>query len=294
MSELEFDQQQQNLAYELEALSRLIRHHLATEKNDSVQTDVDAIAEHVHEGTDRVLAMARLCRDLPLSDWQELIEQLGFKQWIAFPLNGDIFPYLMHLQERLEDLAVQVEQDPLTGLFNRRAYDRLLLQEMERSKRQNSYLSLAVLDLDDFKQVNDTYGHPAGDTVLIGLAKAMRETKRAYDLAARIGGEEFALILPGTGGHKCKAMLQRVLDLFSSMQFTHEGKTFSCTFSAGVSSFRGRAQVDSQTFHALADKALYEAKKEKNRIIVQRVTEEPVFPKATMVHMDEKQFLFSG
>src|SRR5690606_12514890 len=90
---------------------------------------------------------------------------------------------------------------------------------MERVEGGNGQVSIAVLDIDDFKQVNDTYGHACGDEVLRGLAQVMREIARAYDVAARIGGEEFALILPGAAALSAKALVERMLEAFRTRSF---------------------------------------------------------------------------
>lgn len=274
----------ENLGRELEALSRLIR-------DFSVR---DCVALDPNSG-DRVVALARLCRDLPVEEWQALSQQPDFKQWLAFPLNAAAYPYLVQLQERLDNLAYQSDHDAMTGVYNRRAFERLLDQEMQRVQREAGHLSLAILDVDNFKKVNDTYGHPCGDEVLIALARAVVTSKRTYDIAARLGGEEFSIILPGIGPQKAASILERMLKLFRAKTFRCADTNFNVTFSAGVASTNGSRKTRTTELLAIADKALYQAKAEgKNRVNVQRMPSELEVLRTTMVHADEKKFLFSG
>ncbi len=273
------------LANELESLSRLIR-----------DFSCKSPAGQPCDKSERVVALARLCRDLPVNEWQELATRPDFEQWLAFPLNGSAFPYLRHIQERLDTLAYQSEHDALTGLYNRRAFIRILEQEIQRTQREASYLSLAILDLDKFKLVNDTHGHPVGDDVLVGLARAMMSAKRTYDIASRMGGEEFAIVLPSTGPQRAKSMIERLLRLFRAEQFVgQEGARFSVTFSAGIASMHGRFKTTANTLIELADKALYQAKSQgRNTVVGMRVAEEIEYQRSTMVHSEEKKFLFFG
>ena len=141
----------------------------------------------------------RLLQGVTPDEWETLAEKHDFRQWLTLPINGDAFPHLKQIQLTLERLAYQTDHDALTGLANRRAFDRILDIEIERSKRTRSPLSLAILDLDNFKQINDTYGHLKGDEVLARFAGQLKASTRRYDLAARFGGEEFALIMAGSG-----------------------------------------------------------------------------------------------
>lgn len=279
----EISQSRDKLLKELESLDRLIRHHGQFETG-------------TRRGyQERVVALARLCRDLPLDEWEGLLKDAGLKQWMAFPINGEAFPFLAHLQDRLEELSYQTEHDPLTGLLNRRAFDHLLGVELSRANREGYHLTLAILDVDNFKRINDTHGHPCGDEVLTALARTLRENKRSYDVAARIGGEEFAVILPSAGPNRSQAMLERVLSAFRGIRFEcGKGEDFNVSFSAGMAHCKGKVRTRAKDFVALADKALYMAKEQgKNRIVLTHVPDERLTPKATMVKSEEKRFLFS-
>ncbi|MFP5221250.1 MAG: GGDEF domain-containing protein [Acidobacteriota bacterium] len=246
-----------------------------------------------HEG----LIIARLCSGLSLAEWDEIAKEGQFVQWLALPVSGDATPHLERIQRTLEELAHQTRHDPLTGLANRRAFEKNLKMELERAYRSGSSLSLAILDLDDFKSVNDTYGHVCGDRVLAATAGTLLSHKRGYDLAARIGGEEFALILPGSGLVQAEATLGRVLEEAKSRKVLCEGvpTPVSVTCSVGLVCTKGKMVMSVDRFVDMADKALYEAKAQgKDRIVKAPIPDLLETPQATLVHAQEKQFLFTG
>ncbi len=244
----------------------------------------------------RYLALVRLVEGLSLDEWQKIAAGLDQQGWLALPLDvADGLP-LQALQETLENLAYQRDHDTLTGLANRRAFDRHLNLEMQRSIRTQTDLSLLMLDIDNFKQINDTYGHPVGDQVLIRLAGLLKRSVRAYDLAARVGGEEFCVILPGASAWRAQILGKRILEKFRAEMFTTpEGASFSATFSAGTAT--AACHLDSMGCEELftqADNAMYLAKREgKNRVATVKsnrlITENPA-----LVKPDEKLFLFTG
>ncbi|MBI4807030.1 MAG: GGDEF domain-containing protein [Desulfovibrio sp.] len=243
------------------------------------------------------LIIARLCSGLTMADWKELVHDGHFINWLALPASGDATPHLASIQRTLEELAHQTRHDPLTGLANRRAFEKNLKLELERAYRSGSSLSLAILDLDDFKAVNDTYGHLCGDRVLMGIAAALLGHKRGYDMAARIGGEEFALILPGSGLMQAESSLERLLNESREHKVTCEGvdEPVGVTCSVGLVCTKGKMPLSVDRFVDLADKALYEAKAQgKNRIVKAPIPDLMETPQATLVHAQEKQFLFTG
>jgi len=168
--------------------------------------------------------------------------------------------------------------------------------EMERAKRSGTSLSLAVLDLDDFKKINDTYGHPCGDRVLVQTARVILSQTRRYDTAARIGGEEFGIILPDTGLVKAKAVIARILDSIREADLicSVEDEAFRITCSIGLVCYKAQGREETPDMVGLADKAMYEAKHAgKNRIVASLVPiAEPL--KKTLVVSEEKTFLFTG
>jgi len=271
-----------SLSEELEHLRRLLLSRAAGQKDGCCPQQA-------------LVAITRLVPGLTGEQWDELAAAHGLRDWMALGLDATSCTNLHRLQKALEELAHQTEHDALTGLANRRAFTRHIRMEMERVERGNGQVSIAVLDIDDFKQVNDTYGHACGDEVLRGLAQVMRENTRAYDVAARIGGEEFALILPGAAALSTKALVERMLEAFRTRSFLcPPSAPFHSTFSCGVASIRGKSPISSNQLLELADMALYEAKAHgKNRVHVAR-QQEASFDRSTMVHSNEKQFLFSG
>jgi diguanylate cyclase (GGDEF)-like protein len=161
----------------------------------------------------------------------------------------------------------QASTDGLTDLANRRHFEEALAGEISRAERFGGTLALVLADLDDFKQVNDRYGHQTGDDVLRAFADVLRETVRDIDLAARYGGEEFAVLLPQTDLDGAERLAQRLRETMASRRLTLEpGATFTVTSSFGVASFP-EASTPAALF-AAADEALYRAKSEgKNRVV---------------------------
>ncbi len=243
-----------------------------------------------------LVAIARLVEGLTVQDWQRIAKHPSIERWLAFPVDSETYPFLNELQDRLDQLVFQSEHDPLSGLYNRRAFDRHFELELNRCIREHRHLSLALIDLDDFKAVNDTYGHPCGDVVLKEMAHVITAKKRTYDIASRIGGEEFALVLPAVGPLKAKTLIEeRLLKTFRKTPQKCAGQDdFFVTFSAGIASTRGTQGCTPDALFSLADEALYQAKNMgKNRVISLRIKEECELTNA-MVRSDEKQFLFSG
>lgn len=150
--------------------------------------------------------------------------------------------------------------DGLTGLFNHRHFQECLQQEFERLGRFSEPLSLMLLDIDHFKKVNDTYGHPAGDAVLKGIAQILRATLRAVDIPARYGGEEFAAILIGTDSSGAKNMAERLRKTVEKTVFPVDGRPLKVTMSIGISSYPSDARKKEELIEK-ADQAMYHAKK---------------------------------
>jgi diguanylate cyclase (GGDEF)-like protein len=160
-------------------------------------------------------------------------------------------------QKALEDLSIH---DGLTGLCNYREFHRQLTEEVQRSLRYDHPFSLLILDIDDFKAVNDTYGHLAGDEALRGLAALIRRGVRPADEVARYGGEEFAILLPETAGPGAFAMAERIRDIIATHPIPiAPGQSVGLTVSIGVATYPQDAESEEKLIGA-ADQALYTAK----------------------------------
>jgi diguanylate cyclase (GGDEF)-like protein len=165
------------------------------------------------------------------------------------------------LHETVERQAIT---DELTGLSNRRRFQETLLAEVERSKRFGQELALVLLDIDDFKTVNDTYGHQQGDLVLREIARVLRESSREIDEAARYGGEELAVILPGTGLDGAFELAERIREGIEGLRLTilgdDDAEPLRVTASLGAAALPACGE-DARTLVAAADEALYQAKR---------------------------------
>jgi diguanylate cyclase (GGDEF)-like protein len=183
--------------------------------------------------------------------------------------DRDLFSYLAGQAARSienvqlhETAARESVTDDLTGLSNRRAFDDALTSEIERSKRYGAGLGLVILDLDDFKSVNDTYGHQQGDVVLREVARVLRETSREVDHPARYGGEELAVVVPGTDLEGTFNFAERMRERIGALRIPRidgEG-TITVTTSCGVAAVPPIV-ADERMVLAAADAALYEAKR---------------------------------
>ncbi|WP_197059377.1 GGDEF domain-containing protein [Cryobacterium sp. MLB-32] len=159
---------------------------------------------------------------------------------------------------RAEELDTAARTDPLTRLPNRRALDMELPLMLERAERDSQPLCAAMIDFDHFKQVNDVYGHGVGDEVLIAMASMLRSVTREADLAVRMGGEEFLLVLTDTSRERAGQACERLLASVRDFTWASIGPGLSCTVSAGVAQWDGVER--SSHWLARADAALYAAK----------------------------------
>jgi diguanylate cyclase (GGDEF)-like protein len=152
-----------------------------------------------------------------------------------------------------------VHRDELTGLYNRKYLSEQLRRRLAEAHRDQGRLAIAILDIDAFKQINDQFGHPAGDRVLQGLAQHLTRNLRAGDVIARYGGDEFVILFPGLDAHRAEGVLERLREGFKRSGFAHHGRRFSVSFSGGIASGPHAAQTGEDLI-ARADAALYRAK----------------------------------
>ncbi|KAB2875230.1 MAG: diguanylate cyclase [Burkholderiaceae bacterium] len=171
------------------------------------------------------------------------------------------------LEGELRRLSDEVSTDALTQVANRRGLLQAFDAERARAQRDGAVLSVGLIDIDNFKRLNDSLGHAAGDAALKALAAQVRQSLRPTDHLARFGGEEFVVLLPGTVRDEAQALLARLQRALSASLFMHEGREVFVTFSAGVTALRDGEALDSALERA--DRALYEAKHTgKNRTCV--------------------------
>ena len=177
------------------------------------------ITARIQEG-DRVRGL-----DLGADDY--ITKPFSFSELLARVRVGSrVVQYQQHLE-------YQTHIDPLTGLFNRRAFEKKLTEEFERAKRYHHHLSLLILDIDNFKLINDTYGHHGGDTALIKISETLREKTRQSDFPSRYGGEEFVLVLPETEQDSALQVATQIHDAIRA-----------CTFGARDQPFRLHERIE--------------------------------------------------
>ena len=171
----------------------------------------------------------------------------------------DIF-HILTYKQRFELLEEEVRRDSLSGLFNRRFFDENLRQELNRAKRLQHSLNLALIDIDHFKSINDQYGHQVGDEAIVALADSMQQAFRRSDILCRYGGEEFAVIMPDSSIEAAFKATQRLQTLYRK---TCSERDLKCgadiSFTAGIASFPSDIDTEEGLIQ-LADQRLYKGK----------------------------------
>ncbi len=175
-------------------------------------------------------------------------------------LNSQLSYTNSELQAAMKGLRKLARRDPLTKLYNRRVLEEAIRHEILRSSRSKRGLGVAIGDIDDFKHINDTYGHDCGDLVLIELAKVLRNEIRAADIVGRWGGEEFLFVFPETSCNGAMIVIERIRKAVAAILVNCSGEAISITMSLGLSYQNEDPKRDSIITEA--DKALYQAKKD--------------------------------
>ncbi|MDD2542247.1 MAG: GGDEF domain-containing protein, partial [Desulfuromonadaceae bacterium] len=168
--------------------------------------------------------------------------------------------------ERMKIIRSYMVRDSMTGLFNHTATKEHLDTTIALAQRKQEEVCFAMIDVDKFKLVNDTYGHPIGDRVLIALARLIRQRVRKADTVGRFGGEEFAVILPGCSLTEAVDLLNELRESFAAVSFQAKDETFSCTFSCGIAALS--LYGDATALTTGADEALYAAKAGGRNLVV--------------------------
>lgn len=209
-------------------------------------------------------------------DWDQAYRQTP--QPVAAPVqhySASVTSFLLYqaqlqiseLEKKLSDMSKLAHEDQLTGLLNRRGFDTAMMRELARARRQRSPLSLALLDIDDFKCINDRHGHAAGDMALRHFAQLISAALRKTDTFARLGGEEFVIVLPDTSLQNAADTLDRIQKALADHPLKSGRKRIGLRFSAGLTHFDGKQDINALI--NAADAGMYQAKEAgKNRIIV--------------------------
>ena len=195
------------------------------------------------------------------------------RQQLAVAVCETIKLSLYNLKLR-EELREQATHDPLTGLCNRRYLEENLARELHRARRGNLPLCVVMLDLDNFKPFNDTFGHDAGDSMLRELAHALRENLRKSDISCRYGGDEFVLVLPDSSLADAQQRVEQIRALVKERQIRQGySRVDMPTLSAGVAEAPEHGSTTTELLHA-ADNAMYAAKQAgRNRVVAYQANE---------------------
>lgn len=204
---------------------------------------IEVKTEEVKDKHDGLIGMLLICRDITRQKKNEMNLREQYEEITALQVS----------------LSEQAIRDPLTGLYNRRYLQETLPRELAQAKRENQILCVVMLDLDYFKKLNDTYGHPAGDEVLTQLGLHLQKNTRAGDVVVRFGGEEFLIVLPNTTLENALNRVEYWRTEFLAKKIQYEYIEMHSTFSCGISAYPNHGNMAEELI-TLADIALYQAK----------------------------------
>ena len=283
------------------AISVLLSGHLRRAGHDVRTAESIAIARDQAAGEWDIVLLDRnlpdgdgldLCRDLRAarphgyiimltSDDRDETKLEGFARgaddYVTKPFKLDELAARIRAGARIVGLQKQLQEmsltDSLTSLRNRRAFDEHLPAALEHSRRYSRPLSLAVIDVDHFKSINDTFGHDAGDAILRGIAEIIAAGTRQADYAARVGGEEFAILLPETALFEGLQFAEKLRALIATTPIRVGNDARQVTVSIGIASIPHTEMDSPEDFYHAADQALYRAKaRGRNRVELERRT----------------------
>jgi two-component system cell cycle response regulator len=233
-----------------------VRNNWGSEMQQSVTRSVIALPFSLRGSSAGVFFLRTTDDDPPLNR-----SDLGFaEQVIEAATTALEKAYDVKEEQGGAALRQLADSDPLTGIPNRRVFDTRIQDEIDRANRYDQVVTVVLIDIDDFKRINDTFGHQVGDKVLKQLAVLLKRELRTMDFLARIGGEEFVIILPETGGTGARLFADRILRRIGQHNFGDASAEVWVTASAGLATFPDERIEDPESLLKLADENLYRAK----------------------------------
>lgn len=220
---------------------------------------IEVKAENISDINISLMGTLLVCSDISMRVQMEKQQQEQYKEILA-------------LQEILSE---QVIRDPLTDLYNRRYLMETLPAEISQASRADYPLSVVMLDLDHFKILNDTFGHSAGDKVLVELGKYLRSNTRVSDIVVRYGGEEFLIVLLNTNGNTAFTQVERWRTEFSQQVIVYDSVPLKCKFSGGIASYPDDG-LHADELIQKADMALYKAKAAGRNCTMRHISQEQI------------------
>lgn len=212
--------------------------------------------EHYRPFTSPAEYMYQNITILPLTDITGSITHVGI---LVYDVTDEALQKLQ-LQQARDEMSMLAKTDALTQLYNRGHWEMCLKREFDRYRRTKQTPCMIILDIDHFKRVNDTYGHPTGDKVIRALGRVLKETLRGTDIIGRLGGEEFGVILIDTTATNAEMLANKLRKIIEATEITHNGHTISVTSSFGVSELSERYR-DHEHWFSTTDLGLYDSKK---------------------------------
>lgn len=268
----------------LERINKALDNTLdASSKLHELQADTESqLREHL-AGLSTAVAEGDKLDDLKvqINSRLDTISQLLVKRTQQAELENQLQSSLTQMKDRLTVLEKEARQyqaqlneqrqklyiDALTNIPNRASFDERFEAEFDRAKRYNHALTLAVLDVDHFKKINDSFGHTAGDKTLSALGRLLRKWLRRSDFVARYGGEEFVILLPDVPVNQARPLLQKLCDNVAAVPFVYRGQNLTITVSIGAA--QANLAETSLDLFEIADKALYQAKNNgRNQVVI--------------------------
>ncbi len=247
---------------------------IATELYEDIQKVLRSVNEHDREITEEGQKLEELSSSVQSQDIQKILNRIMHEVRGLKSINRKFIKKLEEQSHEIEKLKEELRRakeeasiDPLTGLRNRRSFERALSEFFRDYKKFGYPFSVIMLDLDNFKQINDTYGHIAGDKVLREIGNILRNYLRAKDVPARTGGEEFTIILPGITREEALTVAERLRKVIANYTVEHEDTKINPTASFGVAEVSEDIESPEDIIRK-ADENLYKAKKAGKNTVV--------------------------